>query len=175
MSEDSRPTLSRPRTWSPPRPSHTLLRWLYRDGHPNSVGRWWNRSAAWQFRHGILSFGGAELQVRGRRSGKPVTLPVVPVRRRDGVYLVSMLGETNWVRNVRAAEGQATLRDRHAHEVVLTEVPIGERPGIIKAYLRAAPGGRPHIPVHRDAPLADFAAIAADHPVFRVDPRLPVG
>jgi hypothetical protein len=33
------------------------------------------------------------------------------------------------------------------------------------------PGGRPHIPVNPDAPLADFAAIAKNYPVFRVDQR----
>ena len=39
---------------------------------------------------------------------------------------------------------------------------------ILKAYLRRAPGARPHIAVDKDAPLAEFAAIAQQIPVFRV-------
>lgn len=34
--------------------------------------------------------------------------------------------------------------------------------------MRVAPGGRPHIRVDKGAPVEDFAAIAADHPVFAV-------
>ena len=36
-------------------------------------------------------------------------------------------------------------------------------------YIQKVPGGRPHIPVDRDAPLADFAAIADRYPVFLVE------
>jgi hypothetical protein len=43
-------------------------------------------------------------------------------------------------------------------------------PPIIKRYLQKAPGARPHIPVDRHAALADFQAIAARYPVFRVVP-----
>ena len=48
--------------------------------------------------------------------------------------------------------------------------PAPERPALTKRYLDVAPGARPHVPVDRRAPLADFAAIAADYPVFRVVP-----
>jgi hypothetical protein len=34
--------------------------------------------------------------------------------------------------------------------------------------LQAAPGARPHVPVDKDAPLAEFEKIAALHPVFRL-------
>jgi hypothetical protein len=39
---------------------------------------------------------------------------------------------------------------------------------ILKAYLQRASGTRPHIPVHKDAPLAEFVKVASDFPVFRV-------
>src|SRR5262249_47215054 len=42
------------------------------------------------------------------------------------------------------------------------------RPPVAKAYLRLPPGRRPHVPIDKDAPLEDFAAIAARFPVFRV-------
>jgi hypothetical protein len=38
----------------------------------------------------------------------------------------------------------------------------------LRRYLKLAPGARPHIPVDRRAPLAEFEAIAADYPVFRI-------
>ena len=35
-------------------------------------------------------------------------------------------------------------------------------------YVELAPGGRPHIPVDRRAPVADFEQVAGRYPVFRV-------
>ena len=52
--------------------------------------------------------------------------------------------------------------------VVLTDVPVNDRAPIIRKYLELAPGARPHIPVDRRAPVADFEGIAADYPVFRI-------
>ena len=71
---------------------------------------------------------------------------------------------------VRAAQGRATIRHRRAAACQLTEVPVEERPPILRRYLQKVPGGRPHIGVDRHAPLHDFAAVAARYPVFRVDP-----
>ncbi len=39
---------------------------------------------------------------------------------------------------------------------------------IIKAYLQIAPGARPHIPVDKDAPIAEFEQIAPKIPVFGI-------
>lgn len=84
-------------------------------------------------------------------------------------YLVSMLGnEAAWVRNVRAAKGEAVLRHGRTEGVRLMPVEVGQRPPILKRYLQLAPGARPHIPVDKDAPLEAFAAVAAYFPVFRV-------
>lgn len=38
------------------------------------------------------------------------------------------------------------------------------------SYLEQVPGGRPHIPVDRRAPAADFTVVAARYPIFRVVP-----
>ena len=84
-------------------------------------------------------------------------------------YLVSMLGENvDWVRNVRAADGRAVLRHGRREEVRLEEVPVELRAPVLKAYLKRAPGARPHVPVYKDAPLSEFERIAAQIPVFRV-------
>jgi hypothetical protein len=84
-------------------------------------------------------------------------------------YLVSMLGnKATWVQNVRAAGGHATLRHGRTEHVQLEEVAVEKRAGVLKAYLRLAPGARPHIRVDKDAPLEEFESIAAQIPVFRV-------
>lgn len=81
-----------------------------------------------------------------------------------------MLGENaSWVKNIRAADGLARLRHGRSENVRLVEVPVERRAPILKAYLKIAPGARPHIPVDKDAPLEQFEAIAAQFPVFRVE------
>ena len=87
-------------------------------------------------------------------------------------YLVSMLGaEVDWVRNVKAAGGKVTLRHGRREEVRLEEVAADRRAQVLKAYLERAPGARPHLPVHKDAPLAAFEQVSPRFPVFRVVPR----
>jgi hypothetical protein len=86
-------------------------------------------------------------------------------------YLVSMLGERcNWVQNVRAADGQVTLRHGRVMRCRLQEIPASGRPPILKRYLQQVPGARPHLPVSHHADVTDFAAIAARYPVFLVIP-----
>ncbi len=111
------------------------------------------------------------LEVVGRRSGRCVRFPLGMADWHGDWYLVAMLGEEcNWVQNVRAANGQATLRHRRVVACHLVEVPAGERPPIIKRYLEKVPGARPHIPVNRHAPASDFEAISSHYPVFRIVP-----
>jgi deazaflavin-dependent oxidoreductase (nitroreductase family) len=131
-----------------------------------------NRLWAIAFAAGRLSPGNAmSLEVRGRRTGKTISFPVVVADHEGERYLVSMLGENaNWVRNVRAAGGQAVLRRHGAQNVRLVEVEPAERAPILRAYLAAAPGARPHIPVDRHAPLEEFERIAEEYPAFRIAP-----
>jgi deazaflavin-dependent oxidoreductase (nitroreductase family) len=144
-------------------------RWLYRGQRPNWIARMENRAWAALFSWGILPDSMVTLEVTGRTSGRTVSLPVAVTVVDGQRYLVSMLGENvHWVQNVRAAGGKAVLRRHGREEVLLVEVPTGQRAPILKAYLQRAPGARPHVPVHKDAPLADFEKVAAAFPVFRV-------
>ena len=128
-----------------------------------------NRAWAALFSSGLLPDYMVTLEVTGRTSGRTVSLPVAVTVVDGQRYLVSMLGENvNWVQNVRAADGKAVLRSGGREEIQLEEVPADQRAPILKAYLQRAPGGRPHIPVDKDAPIADFEKVAADFPVFRV-------
>ena len=107
-------------------------------------------------------------EVAGRTSGRPVRLPLGLADLDGRWYLVSMLGECNWTKNLRAAGGRAAVIRRGRRPVIATEVPVAQRAPIIKRYLEKVPGGRPHIPVDRRAPEAEFERVAADIPVFRV-------
>jgi hypothetical protein len=60
------------------------------------------------------------------------------------------------------------LRRRRARACTLQEVPVEERGPILRRYVDKVPGGRPHIPVEKGAPVEEFQAVAADYPVFVV-------
>ncbi len=148
------------------------LRWLYRGGRPSRFAQMQNRLSAVAFSAGLMPSRAGALEVRGRRSGKVVSLPVVIADYEGERYLVSMLGsDANWVRNLEADGGRAELRHGRRESVSLVEVDPALRAPILRRYLALAPGARPHIPVDRRAPLLDFEAIAADYPVFRIEPR----
>jgi len=147
----------------------TLHRWYYRGGHPNRVARFLNRISAVLHATGIAPNYMVTLEVVGRKSGKTISFPLVMTVIDDERYLVSMLGEqANWVQNLKAAGGRATLRHGVTEQVRLEEVEPAQRAPILKAYLQHAPGARPHIAVDKDAPLAEFATVAPQIPVFRV-------
>jgi deazaflavin-dependent oxidoreductase (nitroreductase family) len=148
------------------------LRWLYRGGHPNRFARLQNRASAIAFAAGIMPKRVAALEIPGRRSGKVISFPVAIADYEGQRYLVSMLGaNVNWVRNLKAAGGQAVLRHGRRERVHLEEVEPGARAPILRRYLQVAPGARPHIPADPAAPLTEFARIVADYPVFRIQER----
>ena len=147
-------------------------RWLYQGGRPNFLARALNWGWAMVHSLGIAPNYLVTLIVVGRRSGRLISFPLAMVVLEGERYLVSMLGpDAAWVRNLHAAGNRATLRHGRTEQVQLEEVAIELRAPILKAYLQRAPGARPHIPVDKDAPLADFEAVAARIPVFRVLPR----
>jgi hypothetical protein len=149
----------------------SFKRWMYRGERPNWLAQLLN--AFWTAVHssGIAPNWLVTLEVTGRKSGRTILLPVVLALVDGQRYLVSMLGdEAQWVQNVRAAQGKAFIRCGGRAEVHLEEVPANQRAPIIKAYLKRAPGARPHIPVDKDAPLAEFEAVASSFPVFRIVP-----
>ena len=118
------------------------------------------------------------LEVRGRRSKKVRRTPVLRTRYRGEDYLVALAGESEWVRNVRAAEGRAVIRRRGARPVRLVEVPVDERPSIISEYLRrgaerggskaAAKQARYYFGLNAEPSLEEIRAVADYYPVFRV-------
>lgn len=149
----------------------TFKRGMYAGGRPGALARVLNRGWAALHAWGIAPGYLVTLEVTGRRSGRTISFPLVMAAFEGERYLVSMLGtEVAWVRNLKAAGGRAVLRHGRTENVHLEEIAIEQRAPILKAYLQRAPGARPHVSVDKDAPLAEFEAIAAEIPVFRVLP-----
>jgi deazaflavin-dependent oxidoreductase (nitroreductase family) len=149
--------------------NENFTRWMYRGQHPNWLAKIMNSVSAALHATGIAPNYLVTLDVIGRKSGKTVSLPLVMVVVDGQRYLVSMLGKNaQWILNMRAAGGQVVIRSGKREQCHLEEIAPELRAPILKAYLQRAPGARPHIPVNKDAPVADFEKIAADFPVFRV-------
>ena len=147
----------------------TFNRWLYRGKRPNRLAKLLNDIYATVGAWGIFPNYLERLEVIGRKSGKVISLPVVIAIVDGERYLVSMLGDNvQWVQNVRANGGRAVLQGRLREEIRLEEVAVEKRAPIIKAYVKRAPVGRPHIPVSQDAPVTEFENIADNYPVFRI-------
>ena len=152
-----------------------LARWLYHGGRPNRAATVVNRCWAAVHALGVAPNYLVTLEVVGRRSGRMIRLPLVMAVVEGERYLVSMLGEeVDWVRNVRAAGGRVTLHHGRREQVQLEEVAADRRAPVLKAYLKRAPGARPHLPIHKDAPLSEFEHVSSQFPVFRVVPTSTV-
>jgi len=106
-----------------------------------------------------FGIGGSEsLEVVRRSSGGRQCIPVVPVEHEGAHYVVSARGESEWVKNCRAA-GAVELGGRRMRA---TEVPVTERDPIIAAYRKKA--GKTVDAYWKKLPDA------RDHPVFRLEP-----
>jgi deazaflavin-dependent oxidoreductase (nitroreductase family) len=104
------------------------------------------------------------LAIRGRTSGEWRTTPVNVLEYQGSRYLVSPRGETQWVRNLRAAgEGELRRRGKTEPFAVAEEVPVERRPPLIDAYL--AKWGNQVKSYFAELPDP------ADHPVFRIETR----
>ncbi|MCL1869834.1 MAG: nitroreductase/quinone reductase family protein [Promicromonosporaceae bacterium] len=150
-------------------PRYAFRRWLYRGGSPNRLARALLRVDVGAGRRGVGLARQVVLEVRGRTSGKTISVPLVVAAIGTERYVVSMLGtDAGWVRNVRAAGGHAVMVHGERTPVLLEDVPVADRAPILRRYLDLAPGARAHVIVDRRAPLADFAEVAGRYPVFRV-------
>jgi hypothetical protein len=95
-----------------------------------------------------------------------VVIPTVAGER----YVVSMFGTiSDWVQNLEATHGDAIISHGRSVHVRLLPLPAEERAPVLREYVRVASSGRKHFPLPVGAPLAEFAAIAAQYPVWRIE------
>ena len=119
---------------------------------------------------GLSVRGSRILVVRGRKSGHIRTTPVNPLELGGKRYLVAPRGETEWVRNLRAARGGELRLGRRREPVGVEELPDDAKPPILREYLRrwTMETGRFFDGVTAESPESELRRIAPRHPVFRV-------
>jgi deazaflavin-dependent oxidoreductase (nitroreductase family) len=123
-------------------------------------------------RLGISVWGSRVLRVKGRSSGEWRTTPVNLLAHDDRRYLVAARGETQWVRNLRAARRGELLLGRHVEPFQAVELADEEKVPILRAYLKR---WKAEVGIFFDGASAsssdeELGRIAPGHPVFRVEP-----
>lgn len=131
-----------------------------------------NTLVAGPARLGISISGSRLLRVKGRKSGEWRSTPVNVLVHACDRYLVSPRGETQWVRNIRAAGGGELVLGRNVERFRAVAVGDDEKPPILRAYLQRwwAESGTFFGSVKTTSSEEDLRRIAPEHPVFRVDP-----
>lgn len=130
-----------------------------------------NKAVAGATRLGISLWGSRVLEVKGRKTGAARRTPVNLLTLEDTTYLVSPRGEAQWVRNVRAADGQLDLLlGRQRTHYVATELFDDEKVPVLRAYLKRwkAEVGVFFDGVGPGSSDEEVAAIAPKHPVFAI-------
>ncbi len=112
--------------------------------------------------------------IRGRKSGLPRTTPLAVIEVGDRRWVWSPWGESQWVRNLRAA-GRATIAMRgRSVEVAATELDPTERVGYFRDVLgplaRNIPFGVRFIRLVDGVDLDDPVAAAEGRRVFELHP-----
>ncbi len=118
-----------------------------------------------------LSFGPMRLlSVPGRKSGLMRTTPVSPLSVDGQRYLIAVFGESDWVRNARAAGWGTLARGRRQERVVLEELSVEERASVLRGLPAQEPQGARFL--RQRYHLADepecFAALAPRCAMFRL-------
>lgn len=108
-----------------------------------------------------FGIGGSQtLVVARRRSGGEQRVPVIPLEWNGARYLISTRGESEWVKNIRAA-GKGTLQGKQGtNPFIVMEVPVHERGPVLDAYKKVA--GKTVEGYFKSLPDP------ADHPVFKL-------
>ena len=140
---------------------------------PKKATNFFNESVARLTRLGISVYGSRMLYVRGRKTGEWRSQPVNPLTHEGSRYLVAPRGNTQWVRNLRAAGGAGQLRlGRRAEAFRATEIPDDDKPPVLRAYLKRWKWevGVFFDGVGPDASDGELRRIAPGYPVFRIEP-----
>jgi deazaflavin-dependent oxidoreductase (nitroreductase family) len=135
---------------------------------------WFTRTIMNRILNGLMRLGisvrsSRVLEHRGRTSGQLFHTPVNLLTIDGTQYLVAPRGETQWVRNVRAADGHLVLiLGRRRQHCTAVEIPAAERIDILRTYLRTwkFEVGMFFDGITPDACDAEWAAVADKHPVF---------
>jgi deazaflavin-dependent oxidoreductase (nitroreductase family) len=141
---------------------------------PAKGTNFFNKSMARLAKVGISVYGSRLLCVRGRKTGEWRSVAVNPLTIDGGRYIVSPRGNTQWARNLRAANGEGELRlGRKVERFTATEISDEEKTQVLREYLRRwkFEVGVFFEGVDANSRDEDLRRIAPKHPIFRISPR----
>ena len=116
----------------------------------------------------------ALITIRGRKSGLDRTNPVALVEIGGRRWVIGTFGETNWVRNLRAAGEAAVIIGKRREEVRADELSASEATAffrdVLAPYVRRIPFGKVMLGLVLRAKdiLEDPRAAAERRPVFEL-------
>lgn len=88
-----------------------IKRSIYAGNRPNWIAKLLNTFWGRIHSAGLAPENWVSLEVKGRKSGKIITFPIVIALLDGQSYAVSMLGDdAQWVKNIRAANGTAYIQ-----------------------------------------------------------------
>jgi hypothetical protein len=138
---------------------------------PGTLDRIFGRALVFLIRIGLVRGHFYVLEVRGRNSRRTISLPVDPLDFDGQRYLVCARGNSNWVRNTRAASEIALVRALRRRRYAARELPPDMRPPILKAYLdRFAAEVQRFFPVPKGSAVEAFNDLVTRYPVFVLQP-----
>jgi deazaflavin-dependent oxidoreductase (nitroreductase family) len=147
-------------------------RTLYRRG--SWLRRQVNRGVAWLAGFGLTPSNTVRLEVAGRKTGRVRAFAVTLAILDNECYLVSLAGESDWVRNLRAA-GTAVIRHGRRNSIRVEELAVEDRALVLDPYLskRAlskspATAARNYFGVGSHPSRQVLRGIAVYYPVFKV-------
>jgi deazaflavin-dependent oxidoreductase (nitroreductase family) len=137
---------------------------------PTGMSNFFNDLVGRLAAHGVSILGTRLLAVRGRKSGEWRTNPVNLLTVDGERYLVAPRGQTQWVRNLRAAGAGELRLGRKVETFVPTELADADKVPVLRAYLKRwkFEVGMWFDGVDHTAPDEDILRIAGNHPVFRL-------
>ena len=104
----------------------------------------------------------------GWKTGEERTTPVTLVDVDGSRWLVAPYGDVGWVHNIRASGSATVTRGEKSESITTSEATAEETAPILAHYLETTSIVRPYFDVTFDSPLSDIAAVADQHPVFRI-------
>jgi hypothetical protein len=138
---------------------------------PGAVERIFGQALVLLIRIGLVRGHFYVLEVRGRKSGRTISLPVDPLDLDGRRYLVCARGNANWVRNARSAGEVVLARAMRRQRYRARELSPDLRPPVLKAYLdRFAGEVQRFFPVPKGSPVEAFSDLAPQYPVFELQP-----
>jgi len=135
----------------------------------STVERGFNRVLGFLVSAGLGPSYCRELLVRGRKSGRVYSTPVNLLEHDGKLWLVAPRGRTQWTLNAEAAGEVVLKRGSQRITYALRATAPEERPLLLKLYLQKfASQVRRFFAVQPAAALSEFAAVAAQHPVYEL-------